>query len=291
MKFLKYAVLSLLVITVCKRITPENKSHIQKTKQKSLSAHVKKYDNEKKIATVSGTVFVGVHEHNSIINPISPAQVVPAMVPFGTIQTKNNRSTSDKFHSKFKDLVSLHGVPVDGPRRPIRKTHTNKVIGFVWQDQDQIKGQDYDLGVAQMHSGETYVGVKAVHLPNYIENHKSPHYNDDEKELLQHRYGIKKIEDARLLGTAKLGSRRHFSPYKRQNYILYGLPLPDLSQLNSRSNDVPFYKPKLTAHPIIAYHAIQKYLESKKGFSQQQLNSQEPISSRTAASAIFNPLF
>lgn len=293
MKILKYAIFSLLVITVCKKITPYG-NNSQKEKKKSIPSYIKKYDDFKKMATIANTIFVGVYEYDPTQNPISPTQKIPAMVPFGTIHTKTNFDSTEKFQSRFKKTIHLYGIPVDGHRKPIRKPHTNKVLGFMWHDQDKVKDQVYGLGVAQFHSGETYVGVKAVHLPNYIEDHKNPHYNPDEQDLLDFRYGIKQIHPT-ILGTAKLGSMRYSGPYKRQTYMVYGVQLPDLKQLYNKNNHDLFSKKGAVTYPMIAYHAIQKYLQTKKTISQEQGSSQsttsnEPLSHRTAATTLFNPL-
>jgi len=298
MRILKYAILSLLIIVACKKITPQSKLSSQKIKKKSISSNIKKYDDLKKIATSASTTFVGVYEYDPSVNPISPTQKIPAMIPFGTIHSNSDFNKNEKFQHKFKETITLYGIPVDGHRKPIRKVHTNKVIGFMWQDQDKVKDQVYGLGISQFHSGETYVGVKAVHLPNYIEDHKNPHYNPDEQELLALRYGIKQIQPT-ILGTAKLGSMRYSGPYKRQTYMIYGVQLPDLKQFRSKNNYDFFTKQGPTAYPIIAYHAIQKYLQSKKNSPAEQsttshatnnntTNTTQHLSYRDAASLLFN---
>jgi hypothetical protein len=293
MKFLKYAILSLLIITICKKITPYG-NNSYKERKKSIPSYINKYDDFKKIATIGNTTFVGVYEYDPAQNPISPTQKIPAMVPFGTIHVKTNSDSTEKFQSRFKKTIPLYGIPVDGHRKPIRKAHTHKVLGFMWHDQDKVKDQVYGLGVAQFHSGETYVGVKAVHLPNYIEDHKNPHYNPDEQDFISLRYGIKQLHPT-VLGTAKLGSMRYSGPYKRQTYMIYGVQLPDLKELYNKNNPDLLNRNSPVTYPIIAYHAIQKYLQTKKNTSQEQSSSQstttnESLSHRTAAAKFFNPL-
>jgi hypothetical protein len=289
MKFLKYAILSLLVITVCKKITPQSKASLQKEKRKSLSSNITKYDDTRKLATVAKTTFVAVYEYDPATSNISPHQIVPAMVPFGTIHSKIDakkfhkyQHLGDKFQSRYKDIISLYGIPVDGYRKPIRKAHTHKIIAHLWENQDQIKGEEYGLGIAQLHSGETYVGVKPVHLPNYIDKPHESRYSPQELELLKHRYGIK-ANNPVLIGTCQLGTMKYSGPYKRQKYVLYGIKLPNIQEENN----------KLTAYPFIAYHVIQKFLANKANNYQTTdlLSTEEPIPHRTAASAFFEPLF
>lgn len=288
MKLLKYAVLALVIMAACKRTTPQSKSSLAKEKRKKVSSNIDKYDDDKKIAKAAKTTFVSVYEYDPKVNHIAPNKVVPAMIPFGTIHPKISNS-SDRFISKYKDTISLYGIPVEGYRKPIRKAHTHKAIGFFWKDQDQVKGSEYGLGIAQMHSGDTYVGVKPVHMPNYIEKFHDPSYSPDELELLKERYGVKANIPV-LIGTSVIGTTRYSGPYRRQKYVIYGIKLPDIQEANDSfaMNQQLIHSKKLISYPMVVYKAIQKYLESKKnGSLTSSLNSDQGITHRDAALFIY----
>lgn len=290
MKLLKYAILSMVIIAACKKITPKNNSS-DFNKRKKLSTNVSKYNDDKRIAQATNTTFVAVYEYDPKISHIPPNKIVPAMIPFGTIHTPKSSSKSDKFTSKYKDTLSLYGIPVDGYRKPIRKTHTHQAIGFFWKDQDQVKGDEYGLGIAQMHSGDTYVGVKPVHMPNYIEKFHDASYSDIELELLKERYGVTSNKPV-LLGTTMLGTLKYSGPYKRQKYIIYGIKMPNIEEINDHSmiHQQLLNSKKIVSYPLIVYKAIQKYLETtnKAASTQSTMHPSDSISHRDAAMFVFN---
>lgn len=252
MKALKYAIISLLIITTCKRLTPSDQINnqnneiiketmIEKSKKepkkisknrhndrdiqhkKRYRSTVKKYNSDTKIARTDN-LYVGVYEYNKATTP--PDITIPAMVPFGTIKKKPYQEDSKLVGRKF-NITTLWGIPVHGHRKPIKESEKNLTIGYLWLNQDSI------FGVAQMNDGKTFIGVIDDHQPNYIKTQQHElgktgpiwtWYTEDDSKNLIETYGISKpsLSNVKEIGLAKIN---------RQRYKLYGIQIPNLDHI------------------------------------------------------------
>lgn len=259
MKSLKYIIISILIVTICKKATPSDVNKIDnqatvttetldnqfsliepdkkhknrhsdrdKQHKKRYRSTVKSYNNDTKIARIDN-LYVGVYEYTKAVTP--PNITIPAMVPFGTITEKQSKK-KEALTGKKLQITTLWGIPVYGHRKPIKESEKNLTIGYLWLNQDLI------FGIAQMTDGKTFVGVIDDHQPNYIDTGKHhlgktgpvwTWYSEEDFQDLQEKYGIEKPSSSNVkeIGVAKIN---------RQRYKLYGIELPNLDLITPSIN-------------------------------------------------------
>ncbi|MBI2345001.1 hypothetical protein HYV10_02940 [Candidatus Dependentiae bacterium] len=266
MKSLKYALIGLLIVTVCKKLVPnepklDEQSHTiqnlsatlpvknhrnrhndrDKRHKKRFRSTVKKYNPDTKTAQVDN-IYVGVYEYKQATTP--PNITIPAMVPFGTITKKQSSKKNILTEENRFNITTLWGIPVHGHRKPIKESERNLTIGYLWLNQDSI------FGIAQMTDGKTFVGVIDDHQPNYINTEKPrpgktgpvwTWYTGEDSKDLQEKYGILKpsFKAVKEIGIAKIN---------RQRYKLYGIEIPNLDLVPNVSsrNTYNSFSPMLT---------------------------------------------
>lgn len=290
MKSLKYAVIALLIVTICKKSVPsetetrlnkselaqktfeiqqkqetkpektpvQKNSYAQKRYHKRYRSTVKKYNPDTKIATVDN-IYVGVYEYKQLGTP--PNVMIPAMVPFGTITQKPLKKGAPIIAGKL-DIKTLWGIPVIGQRLPIKELDKNFTLGYLWTDQDAT------MGIAQMNSGDTFVGVKSSHQPNYVSpGNYGPGgtgpawtwYTQDEAHDLMQKY---RIEQPSMINVKEIG----IAKINRQRYKLYGIQLPHLDHAPTEQVTLPLSRPESMSPTSLN--------ESKKLFY-ERLNQEE----------------